>query len=316
MTRPVRAEPAPALHGVLVVDKPAGPTSHDVVARVRRLTGTRRVGHTGTLDPLATGVLALVLGRATRLARFLGGGEKRYEARIRLGAATDTFDAEGAVTWTSPPPGAEGWAALPSADAVAAALAAFVGVIEQVPPAFSAKKVGGVAAHRLARRHRPVPLAPARVELRRADLLACRDGVADVRLACSQGFYVRALAHELGVRLGCGAHLAALRRTASGEFDEAGAVPLGVLEENPSLASTRLIGLDRLLPGTPAARLTERGATLAAHGATVAAADVAGWLDGRPGGPVRLLGPDGRLIAVATGIVGPGAPLHPAVVLV
>jgi len=312
----VTADAASALHGVLVVDKPAGPTSHDVVARVRRLTHTRRVGHTGTLDPLATGVLPLVLGRATRLARFLGGGEKRYEADIRLGAATDTFDAEGAVTWGPGPPNAEGWAGLPSADAVAAALAAFVGVIEQVPPAFSAKKVGGVAAHRLARQQRPVPLAAVRVELRRAELLAYREGLAHVRLACSPGFYVRALAHDLGVRLGCGAHLAALRRTASGEFDEAAAVPLDVLEADPSLASARLVGLDGLLAWTPAAWLTERGAALAAHGATVAAADVTGWLDGRPGSPVRLIAPDGRLVAVATGAAGTGAPLHPEVVLV
>ena len=233
----------PVIEGVLVVDKPKGMTSHDVVAVVRRILKERRVGHTGTLDPLATGVLPLVIGRATRLARFLSAERKRYEATIALGVETDTFDAEGSAAggarFENPA------APLPDEAAVRAALQRFVGTFSQVPPAYSAKKVGGVAAHRLARRGAAVDDLPA-VEVTVHDLLVTdyREPTVQVTLEVSSGFYVRSLAHDLGRALGCGAHLAALRRTACGEFDLSSAVPLDGLDVDVAAARHVAAGPD------------------------------------------------------------------------
>ena len=215
---------AAPLDGVLVVDKPAGMTSHDVVAWARRLLGMRRIGHVGTLDPLATGVLPLVVGRATRLAALLAGGPKTYRAVIRLGLETDTYDATG--TPQSGPPDAGDRARSLDQDAAAAACRRFTGVFRQRPPAYSAKKVGGVPAHRLARRQQHVDLRPVEVVVHRFDVLALRDGHLDCRVCCSPGFYMRSLAHDLGRELGCGGCLEQLRRERSGPFALDSAVDL------------------------------------------------------------------------------------------
>ncbi len=306
------------MNGVLVVDKPAGPSSHDVVARVRRATGATRVGHTGTLDPLATGVLPLVVGRATRLARFLAAGEKVYEARIRLGVATDTYDAEGAPT--APPDPAAG---LPDRAALEATLAKFRGEITQTPPPFSAKKIAGTRAYDLARRRAPVVPAPVAVEVSAAEVLAFEGTRVDLRIVCSAGFYVRSLAHDLGVRLGCGAHLEALRRARSGQFDLSAAVPLATVEAEGAGALRRLVPLEALLADWPRAVLTDEDAARVLHGASVSApasAAAAAPAGGAPragaGAPpqlVRLFSRHGQLVAIAR--PGSDAVLHPVVVL-
>ena len=219
---------------VLPVDKPEGPTSHDVVAAARRALGTRKVGHTGTLDPFASGLLLLCVGRATRVAEYLSALDKRYEAVARLGVETDTLDLHGDVvsgtddlTGVTPP-------------AVAAALSALSGVLDQVPPQFSAKKVAGEAMHRRARRGEHVELPPVRVTVHEIELLEL--ALPDVRFAvrCSSGTYVRALARDLGSALGVGAHLTALRRTAVGRFHVSDAVPLDRLVDPESVARARI----------------------------------------------------------------------------
>jgi tRNA pseudouridine55 synthase len=304
------------MDGVLVIDKPAGLTSHDVVAAARRALRERRVGHTGTLDPMATGVLPLVVGRATRLARFLVSSRKRYDATIVLGIETDTFDAQGTPTGGTGL--ASSGAPVPSEEDVRAALSAFLGTFPQVPPAYSAKKVGGVAAHRLARRGAPIaPLVPVEVTVHSLSLRQCEQGILRLELEVSAGFYVRALAHDLGRVLECGAHLSALRRTASGEFCAGEAVPLGRLDAGQAVSA--LIPLDRLLPWAPPVVLTERGSERARHGNSLLAGDVR--QDGRAShggtpGVVRLLAPDGTLLAIAESPPGsPPWPLHPSVVL-
>jgi tRNA pseudouridine55 synthase len=312
--------------GVLVVDKPAGPTSHDVVTRVRRAIGERRIGHTGTLDPFATGVLPLVVGTATRLAPLLSGDEKEYVAGIRLGYATNTYDVTGARVHLETGRKVDDL----TRGHVESALDAFRGTFEQMPPAFSAKKVGGVAAYRLARRHHAVELAPAIVTVSALALESLENGLATVRLTCSAGFYVRSLAHDLGQRLGCGAHLEALRRTRAGSFTEGDAVTLEMLEEEGRRAGARLVSGDRLLPELPAAVLTEGGVRRARHGNFLSPSDVKRWLSpfsaqvpqngrqpkkrGQPPFPVRLFDDEGRLLGIADRRAD-GA-LHPSIVLV
>jgi tRNA pseudouridine55 synthase len=296
------------MDGVLVVDKPEGPTSHDVVARCRRILATRAIGHAGTLDPMATGVLVLVVGRATRLAQFLSGQSKAYDATLRLGRTTDTWDRTGAPV----PPPAEG--PLPDATAVAACLAGFLGAHPQVPPPYSAKMIDGVRAHVLARRGQPVPVEPAMVELHQCEILAADLPLVRLRLKSSAGYYVRSLVHDLGQALGCGACLEELRRTASGAFtlDEAGA--LAALEEDPAGAAARVIRLERLLPHLPSVRLNEEDAARARHGNEITVGPAADGLDWTGAMAVRLLAPDGSLLAVARPTGRPGV-LHPAVVL-
>ena len=312
--------------GVLVVDKPAGPTSHDVVARARRALGERRIGHTGTLDPFATGVLPLVVGSATRLASLLSGDEKEYLAGIRLGHATDTYD----VTGTRVDSERSRGAARVTREDVESTLNAFRGTYEQMPPAYSAKKVGGVASYKLARRSQAVALAPAVVTVRVLVLESLDNGLAAVRLTCSAGFYVRSLAHDLGGRLGCGAHLETLRRTRAGSFTEADAVALDALEREGAAAVTRLVRGERLLPELPAVVLNERGIRRASHGNVLSPSDVKGGLSPFPGAAaengglpekggqppfrVRLFDEDGRLLGIAEWRAD-GA-LHPAIVLV
>jgi tRNA pseudouridine55 synthase len=310
------------LDGVLAVDKPPGPTSHDVVARIRRLTGCRRVGHTGTLDPMASGVLALVLGRATRLAQFLSRSDKSYDATIRLGVETDTYDAMGRETarWSQiAAPGEPAW---PTRDALEGALRAFHGEYRQTPPPFSAKKLGGVPAYTLARRVRPVSLAPVTVEVTSLELIEAAGDVVRLRLVCSAGFYVRGLAHDLGRALGCGAHLVSLRRTRAGEFGLDRAASLDRLEVDPGEAAIWLVPVERLLADWPSAHLTGHGAARARHGNPVGPGDVDVVEDLSPapaGVPrrVRLFDPAGRLVAIATASdEGAGWPLRPTVVLV
>jgi tRNA pseudouridine55 synthase len=314
------------MDGLLIIDKPAGPTSHDVVARMRRVLQERRIGHTGTLDPAATGVLPLVLGRATRLARFLSASDKWYEADIRLGVATETYDATGA------PVGATHTGPWPCAEEIFGALAAFRGEFLQHPPAFSAKKIAGQRSYRIARRRLgsgrgqvgvrppsdPGP-RPAPVTAHAIDLIAARGDRVSLRIHCSAGFYVRSLAHDLGQRLGIGAHLAGLRRTRSGDFSIEDALALEAAEADAAAARAAILPLDRMLPALPAAVLTEHGVERVKHGRDLRAIDVDGeaapleaLCDGRP---VRLLDAAGHLLAIAERTDGPDL-LHPSIVLV
>ncbi|MDH7485027.1 MAG: tRNA pseudouridine(55) synthase TruB [Anaerolineae bacterium] len=212
------------ISGILNIDKPQGWTSHDVVARVRRLTGQRRVGHAGTLDPLATGVLLICLGQATRVAEYLMGGQKRYRATLRLGISTDTYDADGQVTRDVGPVDV-------SLEDVEAALSTFVGEIEQVPPLYSALKRDGQPLYRLARRGQAMEPQPRRVTIETVEIVHWASPELTLEIVCSPGTYVRSLAHDLGKRLGCGAHVTALRRLASGRFTAAEAISLDVLAE-------------------------------------------------------------------------------------
>ncbi len=199
------------VNGVIVVDKPPGWTSHDVVNKIRRFANTKKVGHLGTLDPMATGVLPLVIERATRLAQFYTRNDKVYEAVIGFGFSTDTYDREGVAT--SP-----AVAVNLSPEILEQALDSFRGVIQQVPPAVSAKKINGVPAYRLARKQQVVELPAVQITIHSLDLLGSTTTEATVRIHCSSGTYVRSIAHDLGVQLGCGAHLTALRRTRTGDF--------------------------------------------------------------------------------------------------
>jgi tRNA pseudouridine55 synthase len=302
------------VNGVLVVDKPSGPTSHDVVARTRRLLGVKRVGHTGTLDPLASGVLPLVVGRATRLARFLSGGEKCYDAGVRLGRSTNTYDALG--TFGEP----AGPVDQLTHETVERALDEFRGTVWQSPPPYSAKKIGGVRAYVLARAAKPAEPQPTQVAVHRLSIEAYGGGAVRLRIVCSAGFYVRSLAHDLGSRLGCGGYLETLRRTASGGFDLADAIPFATLEAEPARGLEAFVQMDHLLTHLPAAVLSSRGSERAAHGNTVSGSDIVQRLPGLEGTaapadtPVRLLDEAGSLLAIAR--PGPGPLLHPMVVLI
>src|SRR5688572_25981171 len=210
------------MDGVLVIDKPQGPTSHDVVAVARRALREKRIGHTGTLDPMATGVLPLVIGKATRLSALLSSDEKEYEADVRLGGATATYDAADRLAAGAPPPPDPGI----DRSAIDTVLESFRGTFEQVPPPFSAKKVAGTPAYKLARMEQPAPLTAVAVTVHALDVLTYGDGLLRLKVRTSAGFYVRALAHDIGVQLGCGAHLEGLRRTRAGVFAVGAAIGL------------------------------------------------------------------------------------------
>lgn len=199
------------VNGLLVLDKPSGITSHDVIHRLRRLTGERSIGHLGTLDPLATGVLPVLLGRFTRLAQFFAAAEKTYTGSIRFGFATDTWDADGQTTTAAQPVHF-------SLDQLLAAAAPLRGDILQMPPIYSAKKISGTPAHQLARQGKPVELQPVPIHVSRFEIDSFADSLATFTISISAGGYIRSLAHDLGQRLGCGAHLASLRRTHAGAF--------------------------------------------------------------------------------------------------
>jgi len=242
---PRKPQPAP-FDGALVIDKPPGKTSHDIVDAVRHLAGFRQVGHLGTLDPLATGVLVLLLGKATRLVQFYSGRRKRYTAGFRFGFATDTYDSEGQPQ--SPD-------SAPTLDrAVLEKLASDrLGLFQQMPPAFSAKKIHGRPAYELARKNQPVQLKPVEVELFEYRLTGVEDNVARFVIECSSGTYIRSLAHEMGQQLGSGAHLTEICRTAVGEFSLDQTLQLEELAEaarNGKLQDC-VIKLEHLLPNFP-----------------------------------------------------------------
>ena len=312
------------MDGVLVIDKPEGPTSHDIVAQVRRVLRVKRVGHTGTLDPMATGVLPLVIGRATRLTQFLLKDSKTYSATIRLGFSTDTYDALGT------PVGSNG---NPSLDlshelgdqVIESTLNKFRGTFDQCPPPFSAKKIGGIRAYTIARRGGPVVTVPVQVTVDQLRLLKAENSRLQVEITCSSGFYVRSLAHDIGQMLGCGAHLQALRRTRSGEFDLTHAIPLESAVQGSGEAKnmvnpappivTRILPLSGLLKALPSAILTSRGRRCASNGQPVNQDELT-HIDeviGMATSKVRLFDETGQLVAIAEKKEGA---LHPRVVLV
>jgi tRNA pseudouridine55 synthase len=273
--------------GILLVDKPAGLTSHDVVARTRRAFGTRKVGHAGTLDPMATGLLVLGIEGATRLLTYVVGADKTYHATIRLGQTTGTDDADGEITAQAAP---EAWAAV-TPEAVAAGIAALTGDISQVPSAVSAIKVDGQRAYDRVRAGEEVVLAARDVVVSRFDVVAERVGDAthdlDVIVDCSSGTYIRALARDLGAALGVGGHLTALRRTMVGPFNVSDAVGIDALEGAPTLTAAAAAG--RILQPLPVtedeARDLRHGKRLAGQatrleGALAAAIDTDGALVG------------------------------------
>jgi tRNA pseudouridine55 synthase len=335
------------MEGIAIIDKPVGLTSHDVVARVRRILKTRRVGHTGTLDPFATGVLVILTGRATRLAQFLSGAEKEYVAMIRFGFATDTGDLTGqprqtATTMTAPTMDEshaethntlQGDAARHatnvrewSAEEIEAALATLRGEIEQVPPMYSAKKVQGKKLYELARQGVEIERAAVRVNIRefesvrRGGALLHRnsDGTVDldVRVVCSAGTYIRTLAEAVGERLGAGAHLASLRRTRAGEFKIEGALTLEELQElaDAGTAENRLLPMATALSALPVVHLTFEEARATRNGAAwrvKASTSEAGWTDGQQ---VGMYDAQGALLAVGV-YDAPTQRLRPRVVL-
>jgi tRNA pseudouridine55 synthase len=235
------------VNGLLVIDKPGGMTSHDVVARLRKIAGERSIGHLGTLDPMATGVLPLLIGRYTRLAQYFSSAEKSYSGTIRFGFATDTYDAEGKPAGACVKPQL-------TLDGVREAAAHFHGEMDQVPPPFSAKKVQGTPAYKLARSGKPVKLKPARIDISVFEIDAFDDDEARFHMSVSAGGYVRSVAHELGQALGCGAHLRSLRRTAAGAFSLTEAHTLEELEPmsgNVEALEAQCIHPRRLLPELP-----------------------------------------------------------------
>ncbi len=293
------------MDGILVVDKPCGMTSHDVVVQVRRLTGQKRVGHAGTLDPMAAGVLIVCLGRATRVVEYLTGLDKTYRAVIRLGVETDTYDADGQVVATRP-------VNLSETD-LRSALSRFVGEIDQVPPMYSALKREGRRLYKLARKGVEVERPPRRVKVYDITLRAWQaDGQpeATIDVRCSSGTYIRSLAHDLGAVLGCGAHLTALTRLASGSFTLDEAVKLADLEGLANLQGL-LRPLDAALQGLPAitldadqARRVTRGQAILWNGVEASTADSL----------YRVYNPDGTVVAIMAYDVASRL-LHPRKVL-
>jgi len=291
------------LNAVMVVDKPAGWTSHDVVAKIRRVVGERSVGHLGTLDPLATGVLPLVLGRLTRLCQFYSSAEKAYEGVIRLGIATDTYDADGEPL--GPPQEVK-----VTLEEVQRAASPFVGSLQQLPPPFSAKKIHGVPAYKLARKKQEVELQPVQVEVREFAVENLQGELVEFRCRVSSGTYVRSLAHDLGQRLGVGAHLASLRRTAVAEFAIEQAHTLEQIAE--AAGNSRLEELlfhpRRVLPHIPSVTATEDDVAKIRHGRSVNLPEMSRspW--------VKVFAGQAELVCVASRVAG--TLFHPKVVLV
>jgi tRNA pseudouridine55 synthase len=271
--------------GVLLLDKPVGPTSHDAVAAVRRALGVRQVGHTGTLDPFASGLLLLCVGEATRLAEYFAPLPKRYLATLRLGEATDTDDRTGSVVAVS-----DGWRAIPR-EAIEAAFATQVGTLLQLPPAYSAKKVGGERLYRAARRGEVVERSPSAVTVHAIRVLSVRLPDVEFEVECGPGTYVRAIARDAGAALGVGAHLTRLRRTAVGPHVVDAAVTMDRLAEPDAVAAAMLSPASAVshLPAVPVDAAGEaelrHGRPVPAHGATGA-------------GPVALVSPAGTLLAI------------------
>lgn len=291
--------------GVIVVDKPAGWTSHDVVNKVRRLSRIKKVGHLGTLDPAATGVLPLVVGRATRLARFYTHSDKVYDAVIHFGWPTNTYDRDGQVT------GPVSEVTL-DRERIETLLERFRGTIQQTPPPVSAKKIGGTAAYKLARQNKPVELQPVEVTIYSLELLHCEGAEVRLKVHCSGGTYLRSVAHELGVLYGCGAFLESLVRLRSGEFglEEARSIPqLQQLVEADRLAEA-LIPAARLLPEMPVQRVDALTTGQIRQGRDFR---VSPFRSGKPPRFLKALDHDGNLIAI--GEVRLPHLYHPIVVL-
>ncbi len=293
------------LDGVIVVDKPEQWTSHDVVSRMRGIAGTRRVGHLGTLDPIATGVLPLMIGQATRLARFWDGSEKEYEAVVRFGFATSTYDRAGEPCGPDTAPNI-------TADQVEACLAPMRGEIDQTPPPVSAKKINGVPAYKLARKNIAVDLAPVRVSVYELSLLGVEGTQARLRVRCSAGTYVRSIAHQLGLSLGCGAHIDSLVRTRSGPFLIGQASTLERLQglKDEGRLAEALVATHDLLPEFPAVFVDDIAVTHIRQGRDFSVSP----FRVNTGAPhVKAIGPDGRLVAIGR-IAMPNV-YHPMVVL-
>jgi tRNA pseudouridine55 synthase len=291
------------MNAVLVIDKPAGLTSHDVVNRVRRILGQKSVGHLGTLDPAATGVLPVVVGNLTRLAQFYVRSEKCYEGVIRFGFATDTYDADGEPTT----PTRE---IMLDLEEVRKQAAAFQGRIQQMPPPFSAKKIAGVPAYKLARKKQEVALQPVEVEIKDLEILAVEGPCADFRARVASGTYMRSVAHDLGQKLGCGAHLKSLRRTVAGEFSIADAHTLEELQEaaQQGRADELAVHPRKLLPQFPCVTATDENAALIRSGRAVNLPELSRER------MVKVFYGQRDLIAIVTRIAG--TLFHPGIVLV
>jgi tRNA pseudouridine55 synthase len=305
----------PEVNGVLVIDKPANITSHDVVARVRKILHERQVGHFGTLDPFATGVLPVSVGKATRFAQFYLKSRKAYAGTIEFGFSTDTYDATGKPT-------SEALAVALEPAEIERHLRGFMGRLMQTPPPYSAKRVGGVRAYELARQQKPVSLTPVEVEIYALEMLSFNGRQLRFAVECSGGTYVRSLAHDLGQKVSCGAHLAGLRRTAVAEFTENRAVTLERLQEAAQQGSVLscLVRLESLLPDCPELVVRGREETSVRHGHAFELAQA--LRPGRGEGPghapaaslLKILGSERRLIAIARHVSG--AVYHPNLVLV
>jgi tRNA pseudouridine55 synthase len=282
------------MNGVLIIDKPAGMTSHDVVNRVRRILNERSVGHMGTLDPMATGVLPLVVGRLTRLAQFYTGSEKTYEGEIRFGFATDTYDAEGDPTTTF------GEQVKVTLEGLRVLAAEFRGVLRQMPPPFSAKKIAGVPAYKLARNKKEVKLEPVEVEVKEFEILSVDGDRARFAARVASGTYMRSIAHDMGQRLGLGAHLASLRRTRVGEFDQADSHTLEELDAAMQSGEVESLFIHprKLLPEFPSVTATEETAAMIRNGRSVNLPELSRSRQ------VKVFRGQSELIAIATRIAG------------
>ena len=282
------------MNGVLIIDKPAGLTSHDVVNRARRILHERSIGHLGTLDPMATGVLPLVTGSLTRLAQFYTASEKTYEGTVRFGFATDTYDAEGEATT----PAQE---VVLRAEEVEGMAARFRGVIEQTPPPFSAKKINGVPAYKLARQQKEVVLKAVQVEIKEFEILAVEIDRARFRARVASGTYMRSVAHEMGRELGCGAHLELLRRTSVAEFTLEDAHTLEQVAEaakNPESLDDLFVHPRKLLPEFPSVTADEATAARIRSGRTVNLPELSRARQ------VKVFSGQRDLIAIATRVAG------------
>ncbi|MDH4162434.1 MAG: tRNA pseudouridine(55) synthase TruB [Nitrospirota bacterium] len=294
------------MNGVLIINKPRGWTSHDVVAKVRRLLGVAKAGHTGTLDPLATGVLVVCVGKATRLARYLESDDKEYEAEIRLGTITDTLDTDGRILETKVYES-------PSEKSVREALNAFTGVIKQRPPSFSAIKIHGIPSHRLARSGDARELPERQVTIFSLELLHYQDPCIRVAVRCSKGTYIRSLAADIGDRLGAGACLSVLIRTKAGAFGLERAITIEQLADLVVKNETQRVLLPpaEVLNGFSSLKMSEQECRLVAHGNAVTITDDRGEIGNEE--QVCLLDRSGSLIAVGK---RSGSTIQPEVVLV
>ena len=290
------------MNGVVIIDKPAGMTSHDVVNRVRRILGQRSVGHLGTLDPSATGVLPVVVGNLTRLAQFYAHSEKIYEGAIRFGFATDTYDADGEPSTPKQEVHLNG-------DEVRALAAQFQGTIEQMPPPFSAKKIAGVPAYKLARKKQEVELRAVQVEIKEFEILDTTADQAMFRARVASGTYIRSVAHDLGKRLGCGAHLASLRRTAAAEFTIDDAYSLDALQAGMQQGTVESLFVHprKLVPQLPCVTASEESAAFIRSGRAVNLPEMS------RAPQVKVFYGQRDLIAIATRIAG--TLFHPSIVL-